>query len=90
MIPGESLGAFLLKDKLVRKLSSRDFQITGAWIGKLLKQISEVQKKVDRIHFKSLGGILALQETLIHQCLTPPMPLAQASVPQPPPLPKAK
>ena len=38
--------------------------ITGDWVDNLLHQFSEVHSKVRRIHFKSLGGILAQQEQI--------------------------
>jgi hypothetical protein len=69
MTAGEPLRPFLLQKKLVYELEKDDMEITGAWIGKLLEQRTEVQKKVNRIHFKSLGGILALQEKISAQCL---------------------
>lgn len=64
MTAGEPLRPFLLQKKLVHELVRGDQEITGAWINKFLQQLGEVQKKVNRIHFKSLGGLLALQENI--------------------------
>jgi Zn-dependent protease with chaperone function len=69
MPAGESLRDFLLQKRLVEGLSKYEQSLNSKWIGKLLDQMSEVQKKVDRIHFKSLGGILALQERIAQECL---------------------
>jgi Zn-dependent protease with chaperone function len=68
MPAGESLRDFLLEKRLVESLSKYEQSLNMQWIGKLLDQMREVQKKVDRIHFKSLGGILSLQERLRDDC----------------------
>jgi len=59
MKEGSRLGSFLLRKELVRKLRPSS---SGKWVGKFLQQLNEVEEKIRRIHFKSLGGILALQE----------------------------
>ncbi len=41
--------------------------IQGEWISRFMEQLGEVIEKAQRIHFKSLGGILALQEKLAEQ-----------------------
>jgi Zn-dependent protease with chaperone function len=69
MPAGQPLRHFLLEKKLVDGISKHDQAISGPWIKDLLSQMREVQKKVDRIHFKSLGGILALQERISADCL---------------------
>ena len=38
--------------------------ISGEWLGKLLTRLSGVSSRVKRVHFKSLGGLLACQEKL--------------------------
>jgi hypothetical protein len=43
-------------------------------------QMREVQGKVNRIHFKSLGGILALQEKIAADCTRMWSALPQAPV----------
>lgn len=69
MAAGEPLDSFLLKDKLVHGLSKHEESLESKWIDKMLGQMREMQSKVNRIHFKSLGGILALQEKIGAQCL---------------------
>jgi len=61
-VEGEKLGHFLLNEEVVRELSSNI--IKGKWLDKLMNQLGEVQAKAARLHFKSLGGILALQEKI--------------------------
>lgn len=62
MQPGQALGPFLLEKPLVPPLYSDQSSLDGKWIGAFLEQMSEVADRVKRIHFKSLGGLLALQE----------------------------
>jgi hypothetical protein len=69
MTPGEPLAPFLLKGKLLHGLTKYEETLDGKWIEKLLTQTREVQGKVNRIHFKSLGGILALQEKIGEACV---------------------
>lgn len=66
MKKGKPLGHFLLDKKLVHSLDSGENTLRGDWINKLMGQIGEVQEKLRRIHFKSLGGILLLQDR-VHQ-----------------------
>jgi Zn-dependent protease with chaperone function len=61
---GEPLGLFLLDRKLVKGLRPSAQTLTSKWIGKFLTQIDQVREKIRRVHFKSLGGILALQEKI--------------------------
>jgi hypothetical protein len=68
MIAGQPLRKFLLESKLVAGISKHDEALSGKWIRTLSEQIREVRKKVDRVHFKSLGGILALQERIAREC----------------------
>jgi Zn-dependent protease with chaperone function len=67
MNTGEPLRHFLLEQKLVRGLAAGQASLEGEWIGRFMGQLGEVGEKVKRIHFKSLGGILALQETITEQ-----------------------
>jgi Zn-dependent protease with chaperone function len=69
MVAGSRLRPFLLERRLVDGLSKYEQSLSPKWINKLLDQMGEVQKKVDRIHYKSLGGILALQEHVAKECL---------------------
>ena len=56
--------SFLLSKKLVEGLSRYEQALNSKWINKLMEQMRQVQKKVDRLHFKRLGSILALQERI--------------------------
>jgi Zn-dependent protease with chaperone function len=66
---GQSLKPFLLDRPLLEGLSKYDNTITSRWIDKLLKQFAEMKEKVDRIRFKSMAGILALQEKIGNECV---------------------
>jgi hypothetical protein len=65
--PGEVLTPLLLNRPLVHQLSDASNTLDGVWIGRFLEQRGEVLAKTARIHFKSLGGILAFQEKLAEQ-----------------------
>jgi Zn-dependent protease with chaperone function len=64
MKKGKPLGHFLLDKKLVHSLDTDENMLRGEWISKLMNQLGEVQEKLRRIHFKSLGGILILQDRI--------------------------
>ncbi len=64
MKKGKPLGHFLMEKKLVHALDTDEATLRGEWINKLMNQIGEVQEKLRRIHFKSLGGILLLQDRI--------------------------
>jgi Zn-dependent protease with chaperone function len=59
---GERLADFILEGKLVPEppLSG----VKGVWIDKLMTQLNGVKNKCFRLHFKSVGGILSLQEKI--------------------------
>jgi hypothetical protein len=67
MKKGKPLGAFLLDKRLVYRLDRDETSLRGEWIAKFLGQLSEVHQKLHRIHFKSLGGILLLQDRIYQQ-----------------------
>jgi Zn-dependent protease with chaperone function len=71
LTPGEPLGAFLLSRPLIPQLSGASNCLDGEWIGQFLEQLGEMLDKAQRIHFKSLGGILTLQEKLAEQFTVP-------------------
>jgi hypothetical protein len=48
-------------------LRARDGCIEGEWIDELLARLAEVADKLQRLYFKSLGAILALQEAIVRQ-----------------------
>jgi hypothetical protein len=64
MNAGDALGPFLLSKPLVHPLAAQEQTLDGQWIGQLLGQLAEVIDKTKRIHFKSLGGVLALQQRI--------------------------
>jgi hypothetical protein len=68
MVAGQPLRKFLLEGKLVDGISKHDQTLSGKWLRTLSDQLREVQKKVDRVHFKNLGGILAMQEQIALEC----------------------
>ncbi len=61
MPTGESLRQFLLPKKLIRSLRSSRL---GEWINKFLGQFHQVNRKLRRLHTKSLAGLLKLHETI--------------------------
>src|SRR5262249_34992329 len=61
---GAPLGGYLLDQPLVRPLSSSTSSLDGQWINQFLEQLNAVITKLRRIHYKSLGGILTLQEKI--------------------------
>src|SRR5262249_8070114 len=64
MEAGQSLGRFLLDEELASSLNPSANTIEGPWIGAFFKQVALVLDRLRRIHFKSVGGILALQEQI--------------------------
>lgn len=58
---------FLLEDPLVDALAEKAKSVDGKWIDQFLKQMALVMDRLRRINAKSLGGILALQETIASQ-----------------------
>jgi Zn-dependent protease with chaperone function len=79
MPAGQPVRDFLLAKKLVHGLNRSESSLPGKWIDKFLKQIREVQIKVNRLHFKSMGGILALQQTITAEALRRASPGAAAA-----------
>jgi len=67
MKKGKPVGHFLLDRKLVHSLDADENSVSPQWINGLMSQMTEVQSKLKRIHFKSLGGMLILQDR-IHVC----------------------
>jgi Zn-dependent protease with chaperone function len=61
---GEQLNRLLLEGKLVDGWVGMDYYIRGKWLRKFLKQFNEIQDNANRIHFKSLGTLLTLQESI--------------------------
>ena len=61
---GQPLRPFLLVDGL----SKVEQQVSEKWIVKLIDQFSEMKAKSQRVRFKSLAGILTLQEKIGDEC----------------------
>lgn len=70
---GERLGDFLLDQDIVPELP--ETYVKGKWIDKLLTQLDQVMSKAARLHFKSLGGILKLQEEISAKFLASRQPM---------------
>lgn len=64
---GERLADFLLDQDLIREAGEHG--VSGKWVNKLFRQLTQVRDKASRLHFKSLGQILALQESVADQFL---------------------
>jgi Zn-dependent protease with chaperone function len=64
---GPFLSEFLTLGELMDDLRARDGCIEGEWIDELLARLAEVADKLQRLHFKSLGAILGLQETIVRK-----------------------
>jgi hypothetical protein len=88
MAAGSPLGPFLLSEPLVRGLHRDTTSLNSAWINPFMNQLGEVIDKLARVLFKSLGGLLALQERIAERWeLARTAPPAEAAVPEPPPEP---
>ena len=78
---GERLAEFLLDEDLIREAGESG--VTGKWINKLFRQLEQVARKSSRLHFKSLGQILAIQDRVAEQFLVakgfkqPEMPILE-------------
>lgn len=58
-------------------------ELNGEWIGKLAGKLNNMLTRVKRVHFKSMGGLLQFQETLLEEgekCLTPATTPASAAI----------
>ncbi len=62
---GENLADFILEDKLVSEPPLS--YVKGKWVEKLLRQLDSVRSRCFRLHWKSVGGILALQEKIAEE-----------------------
>ncbi len=78
MTAGEPLGPFLLTDPLLDYLPTYTNSLDGAWVQQLLNQTGEVIDKAARVLFKSLGGLLALQEQLAERWTAARTPVVTA------------
>ena len=78
---GEELADFLLDEDLIREAGEHG--VSGKWIDKLFRQLTQVRDKASRLHFKSLGQILSLQEGVAEQFLVLKGFKQAAPLPQP-------
>jgi hypothetical protein len=72
MTAGEPVGPFLLSEPLIKNLHGGETSLDGTWINPFFAQMGEVIDKSARILFKSLGGLLALQERIAERWAAPP------------------
>jgi hypothetical protein len=61
---------FLLQKEVIEPLTTMTQNIEPDWITRFMGQLLEVQDKLKRILFKSLGGILAAQEQIVQASQT--------------------
>lgn len=84
---GDRLADFLLDEEIVKELP--ETYVKGKWIDKMMRQLDQVMSKSARLHGKSLGGILRLQEDIAAKFLAKTQPaapkVAQAIPLSPPP-----
>jgi Zn-dependent protease with chaperone function len=71
---GDRLADFLLDQDLISELP--ETYVKGKWLDKLLRQLDQVRRKAARLHWKSLGGILRLQEEIAGKFLAKTQPVA--------------
>ena len=82
MRAGAPLSDFLLEEPLVNDPDSFG-GISADWINAFMRQLSQVEGRTKRLHFKSLGALLARQEAIAEAWTHAPIP-----VPVVPPLPQ--
>jgi Zn-dependent protease with chaperone function len=76
---GKPLGELLLDEELVVKIHKSDRELSGEWIGAFMRQLGEVTDRLRRMHFKSVGGLLALQERIEQQWRQKVAPAAEGA-----------
>jgi Zn-dependent protease with chaperone function len=64
LAPGRSLRTTILTSDLIEPLDERDGLLPLSSVLEFLAQFRDTKEKVDRIHFKSLAGIRALQKRI--------------------------
>ncbi|MDB5307575.1 MAG: hypothetical protein JWO38_1777 [Gemmataceae bacterium] len=74
MTVGTPLGPYLLSQPLVRNLRPDTTSLDGQWIGQFLGQVGEVIERTQRTLFKSLGGLLAVQEGIAERWAAAQLP----------------
>jgi hypothetical protein len=64
MVEGQPLHEFLLPEPLISNLSDNTQRLDGAWTDRLRNQVAVILDRMRRMHFKSLGGILAVYDQI--------------------------
>ncbi|MCI0351655.1 MAG: hypothetical protein L0Z53_19720, partial [Acidobacteriales bacterium] len=65
MPQGKFLSEFLDLDKLMTQLSLRVRCIEAEWIDVLTDRLTVLEDKLNRLHYKSLGALLGVQESIV-------------------------
>lgn len=66
---GEPLQVHLRTEPLIRNLPASTQSLNGEWINTFMGQLRDAMGKAARILFKSMGGLLALQERIAYRWL---------------------
>jgi Zn-dependent protease with chaperone function len=61
---GSSLGYYLLGESLVAEVPANASRLNNDWVNAFYRQLEGAQSRSRRVHVKSLGAILALQERI--------------------------
>lgn len=61
---GERLADFILDKKMAPEPPMHIANVRVAWVQKLVDQLRDVRRRCGRLHWKSVGGILAMQEKI--------------------------
>ena len=78
---GERLADFILDKKMVPEPPTHINNVRVAWVQKLVDQLRDVRRRCGRLHWKSVGGILALQERIAAAWEQRQMPIEAALIP---------
>ncbi|HEV3439141.1 MAG TPA: M48 family metalloprotease, partial [Gemmata sp.] len=83
VVAGQPLRNLLRVEPIIHNLHQNVKTLDGQWIGEFMGQLREVIDKAARTLFKSLGGLLALQERIAERWIAAqqPTPTPQASEP---------
>ncbi|HEV3385544.1 MAG TPA: M48 family metalloprotease, partial [Gemmata sp.] len=76
---GERLADFILEGKMVPEPPLSELK--GVWVQKLMTQLMGVKNRCFRLHFKSVGGLLAIQEKIASQWLAVHRPIEADLIP---------
>jgi hypothetical protein len=86
VIAGQPLRNLLRTEPLIRNLHHDIKTLDGQWIGEFMGQLREVIDKMARTLFKSLGGLLILQERIAERWHAAQQPIPQTAVSETTPL----